>query len=200
MSRAAAVAAAARADFARIGQWIEPGARVLDLGCENGAMLEYLRDTRQARGVGVDIAPANIRECLARGLQVVQSDIENGLADFADDSFDAVVLSQTLQSIQRPERVLREMLRAGRVAIVSFPNFGYWRHRLQMLGGRTPRSRGLPFRMAFDAECALLHDFGFRGVLRRTRFSGAGAGFSGGGARHFFAPQFARRCRFVYAR
>lgn len=135
-----------RADFARIAGWIKRGARVLDLGCEDGAMLAYLAQERDATGTGVDIDPANLTECLRRGVAVVQADINGNLSMFADDSFDVVVLSQTLQSIKRPPaNVLAEMLRVGREAIVSFPNFGHWQMRLQVLGGRMPTGRRLPY-------------------------------------------------------
>ena len=135
-----------RLDFARIARWINPGARVLDLGCEDGAMIAYLTKKRGANGVGVDINPANLTECLRRGVAAVQADINDNLSLFADDSFDVVVLSQTLQSIKRPPAaVLAEMLRVGKEAIVSFPNFGYWRMRLQVLTGKMPSGRRLPY-------------------------------------------------------
>lgn len=135
-----------RMDFARIGGWIARGARVLDLGCEDGAMLAYLEKECDADGVGVDIDAANLSECLQRGVRAVMADINDNLSLFADNSFDVVVLSQTLQSIKRPPgRVLAEMLRVGREAIVSFPNFGYWRMRLQVLGGTMPKGRRLPY-------------------------------------------------------
>lgn len=133
-------------DFARIAGWIKRGARVLDLGCEDGAMLSYLAREKDAQGVGVDINPVNLTECLRRGVSAVQADINGDLAMFADNSFDVVVLSQTLQSIKRPpQKVLSEMLRVGGEAIISFPNFGHWRMRLQVLGGRMPKGRRLPY-------------------------------------------------------
>ncbi|MGI9338747.1 MAG: methionine biosynthesis protein MetW [Gammaproteobacteria bacterium] len=137
---------AERIDFARIAGWIKRGARVLDLGCEDGAMLSYLAEKRGAECVGVDINPANLTECLRRGVSAVMADINGNLPLFADDSFDVVVLSQTLQSIRRPPpQVLAEMLRVGKEAIVSFPNFGHWRMRLQVLGGKMPTGRRLPY-------------------------------------------------------
>ena len=135
-----------RLDFARIAGWIDADARVLDLGCEDGAMLAYLAQKKNARGVGVDIDPANLTECLRRGVQAVHADINENLSLFADESFDVVVLSQTLQSIKRnPSQLLGEMLRIGKAAIVSFPNFGHWRMRLQVLCGRMPKSARLPY-------------------------------------------------------
>ncbi len=134
-----------RLDFARIAGWTERGARVLDLGCEDGAMLAYLEKERGARGVGVDIDPANLVRCLRRGVQAVHSDINEDLSLFSDGSFDVVVLSQTLQSIKRPTaQILREMLRVGKAAVVSFPNFGHWKMRTQLLRGKMPSGPLLP--------------------------------------------------------
>src|ERR1043165_8062289 len=113
--------AAHRADFAAIAGWIRMGSTVLDLGCGGGALLRYLRDTRRTAGYGVAI---------------VQSDLERGLSGFEDRSFDYVVLSQTLQAMKNSETIIREMLRVGREGIVTFPNFGYWKNRFEVLKGR----------------------------------------------------------------
>ncbi len=128
-----------------IVRWIAPGARVLDLGCGDGALLRRLWEEKRAPGYGVEIDDAHVLECLKNDVNVLQMDLEDGLAAFADRSFDCVILSETLPAIHRQERLLREMLRVGREAIVSFPNFGYWRLRLQLaLGGRMPVSPELP--------------------------------------------------------
>ena len=135
-----------RHDFDLIASWIAPGSRVLDLGCGDGALLERLRLERGVRGVGVDVDEAGVLSCLRRGVQVVQADIRRGLSVFADGMFDYVALSQTLQGVATPPQLmLREMLRAGRAAIVSFPNFGHWRMRMQLGLGRMPEGDRLPY-------------------------------------------------------
>jgi len=137
---------AARHDFAAIAQWIRPGAHVLDLGCGDGTLLRALRETRAANGYGIEIDDARIAASVRNGVNVIQSNLESGLSGFESNSFDYVILSQTLQAVRHTEDLLREMLRVGREGIVSFPNFGYWRLRTQIfLGGRMPVSRNLPY-------------------------------------------------------
>ena len=137
--------AARRADFAAIAETIRIGASVLDLGCGDGTLLRYLKDTRGTTGYGVEIADEGVLGCVKNGVNVVQSDLERGLSGFDDDSFDYVVLSQTLQAMKNSEIIIREMLRVGREGIVTFPNFGYWKNRLEVLRGRMPISDNLPF-------------------------------------------------------
>ncbi len=135
-----------RADYGMIGEMIEPGARVLDLGCGGGELLAWLRDHKQVAGQGVEIDPEKVRRAIARGVSVYQSDIEQGLADYPDQSFDFAILSQTLQEMRYPLRVLREMLRVGRHAIVAFPNFGHWTTRwAHLVSGRSPKTRLFPY-------------------------------------------------------
>lgn len=134
-----------RPDFAAIAQWVKRDAHVLDLGCGDGTLLKYLQQARGVTGYGVEIDDGNVLECVKNGVHVIQSDLERGLAEFADHSFDYVVLSQTLQAMRNTERIVREMLRVGRAGIVTFPNFGYWKNRLQILRGRMPVSENLPF-------------------------------------------------------
>lgn len=135
-----------RLDYQHIAQWITPGARVLDLGCADGELLCHLREQRGTRGIGVDMNSAQLTRCMARGLQVVHTDIRRDLSLFADRSFDYVILSQTLQSIdQPPQKLLSEMLRVGAAAVVSFPNFAYYPLRLQMLAGTMPTGGSLPY-------------------------------------------------------
>ena len=142
---AVAQLAAARPDFQAIARWIRPGAQVLDLGCGDGSLLRYLRETRNAHGYGVEINDEGVLACVKNRVNVIQADLESGLSGFESGSFDYVILSQTLQAMRHTERIVREMLRVGREAIVSFPNFGHWRHRVQLLMGRMPVSRSLPY-------------------------------------------------------
>ena len=134
-----------RADFAAIANWIKPRARVLDLGCGDGTLLRFLADQRETIGYGVEIDDDGVLACAKNGVNVIQGNMERGLSAFADGSFDYVILSQTLQAVRSSERVVREMLRVGREGIVTFPNFGYWRNRLQVIFGNMPVSENLPF-------------------------------------------------------
>ena len=133
-----------RYDFELIGSWIPERARVLDLGCGDGVLLAGLAATHSVRGYGVEIDAANVLASVKNGVNVIQDNLESGLNAFEDGAFDFVILSQTLQAMHNVEGVLREMLRVGREGIVTFPNFGYWRHRLDVLRGRMPVSRELP--------------------------------------------------------
>ena len=144
-TRHAAQVAASRADFAAIAESIATGASVLDLGCGDGTLLRYLKETRGTTGYGVEIDDAGVLACVKNGVSVLQSDLERGLSGFEDDSFDYVVLSQTLQAMKNSEIIIREMLRVGREGIVTFPNFGYWKNRLEVLKGRMPVSENLPY-------------------------------------------------------
>ncbi len=134
-----------RSDFETIAHWIPSGAKVLDLGCGDGSLLRYLQETRDAKGYGVEISDEKILACIQNGVNVIQTDLESGLSGFESHSFDFVVLSQTLQAMKHTEAIVREMLRVGHQAIVTFPNFGYWRHRLQVFGGHMPVSSDLPY-------------------------------------------------------
>ncbi|MGE5738857.1 MAG: methionine biosynthesis protein MetW [Betaproteobacteria bacterium] len=134
-----------RADYDTIVQWIARDARVLDLGCGDGALLRFLAAQRGATGYGIEIADAGVLASVRNGVNVLQNDLERGLAGFDDAAFDVVILSQTLQAMRRVEAIVAEMLRVGREAIVTFPNFGHWSHRLQILRGRMPVSQSLPY-------------------------------------------------------
>lgn len=134
-----------RPDFATIAAWIRPGSKVLDLGCGDGTLLQYLQETLGVHGYGVEIDDANVLACLNNGINVIQSDLESGLSGFESDSFDYVILSQTLQAMKNTENIIQEMLRAGKEGIVTFPNFGYWKNRLQVLLGHMPVSQTLPY-------------------------------------------------------
>ena len=153
--------AAARPDFAAIAAWIPQGASVLDLGCGDGSLLRYLKDTRKVRGYGVEISDANIVACIRNGVNVIQGDLESGLSGFESNAFDFVLLSQTLQATRHTEPLVQEMLRVGREGIVSFPNFGYWRNRLNVLRGNMPVSKELPYQWydTPNVHLCTLHDF-----------------------------------------
>ena len=134
-----------RLDFERIASFIPSGGTVLDLGCGGGDMLSELQKSHGVDGVGADINTENLTRCLQKGVQAVHCDIARELNLFGDGAFDIVVLSDTLQSIQTPpQQLLAEMLRIGKTAVVSFPNFGYWRLRSQILAGKMPVGRALP--------------------------------------------------------
>ncbi|MFN3985874.1 MAG: methionine biosynthesis protein MetW [Rhodocyclaceae bacterium] len=156
-----------RYDFDVITGWIAPGEKVLDLGCGDGALLRHLMAERSVQGYGVENDPDNLVRCIANGVNVIQMDLEQGLAGFEDGFFDHVIMSLSLQAIHNTQGILAEMLRVGREAVVSFPNFAYWRHRQSILNGRMPVSESLPhqwfntpnvrfFTIAdFDALCEL---------------------------------------------
>ncbi len=137
--------AAERPDFEAIASWIPRGASVLDLGCGDGSLLRYLKETRHVKGYGVEISDMDIVCCIANGVNVIQNDLDSGLSDFESNSFDFVILSQTLQATRYTEALIKEMLRVGREGIVSFPNFGYWKSRLDVMLGNMPVSRELPY-------------------------------------------------------
>jgi methionine biosynthesis protein MetW len=138
-------ASVARIDLLLIAGMVEPGARVLDVGCGEGLLLELLRDTKNCDARGIELSRDGVSRGVARGLAIIQGDADADLADYPDDSFDYVILSQTLQATRNPRKALEHMLRVGRRAIVSFPNFGHWRNRGQlMFRGRMPVTENLP--------------------------------------------------------
>ncbi|MDX2264290.1 MAG: methionine biosynthesis protein MetW [Hyphomicrobiales bacterium] len=139
--------ATARVDLLLIAEMVRPGARVLDVGCGAGELLKLLETTRQVDGRGVELSQTGVNICVAKGLSVVQGDADRDLVNYPDNAFDYAILSQTLQATQRPKYVLEELLRIGRHAIVSFPNFGNWRIRMQLLiEGKMPVTHNLPER------------------------------------------------------
>jgi methionine biosynthesis protein MetW len=134
-----------RVDLVLVADMVEPGSRVLDVGCGDGQLLRLLADRRGVDARGIEISREGVANCLAKGLAVIQGDADTDLAEYPDDAFDYVILSQTIQATRHPHRVLEHMLRIGRRAVVSFPNFGHWRVRLDlMINGRMPVTRNLP--------------------------------------------------------
>ncbi len=134
-----------RKDMEIIAELVPKGSRVLDLGCGNGELLALLRDTRQCSGYGVEISDENVLACAKRGVNVIQLNLEEGLALFEDQSFDVVLQLDTMQHLRNTERMLRETARVGRIGIVSFPNFAHWPNRLHVIAGRMPVTKTLPF-------------------------------------------------------
>ncbi|MBI1890254.1 MAG: methionine biosynthesis protein MetW [Burkholderiales bacterium] len=150
-----------RPDLAFIAHWIAPQSQVLDLGCGDGVMLEYLQSDKQCIGYGIEIDDEKIPMCIGRGVSVIQQDLEAGLAMFSDNAFDMVLCLSALQMMKNVEGILREITRVGREAIVSFPNFAYWPHRVALLRGHMPVSKSLPYEW-YDTpnlRCATIKDF-----------------------------------------
>jgi len=144
MAQAARTPGGARVDLLVMAEMIGRGAKVLDVGCGDGELLKLL-ERKGVDGRGIELSRDGVNECVAKGLAVIQGDADTDLSDYPNDAFDYVILSQTLQATRHPRAVLEHMLRIGRQAVVSFPNFGHWRIRLQlMFGGRMPRTDNLP--------------------------------------------------------
>jgi methionine biosynthesis protein MetW len=150
-----------RPDLAFIAHWIPKQAHVLDVGCGDGAMLSYLQSDKGCTGYGIEIADDKLLESAQRGISVIQQDMEKGLALFGDNSFDTVLCLSSLQMMQRVEELLRDIVRVGAEAIVSFPNFAYWPHRLALAKGRMPVSKSLPYQWydTPNVRCATIYDF-----------------------------------------
>ncbi|UTY56461.1 methionine biosynthesis protein MetW [Massilia sp. erpn] len=151
----------ARPDLAFIAHWVPENAHVLDVGCGDGVMLEYLQSGKRCTGYGLELADDKVLESTRRGVRVIQQDMENGLGIFGDNSFDTVLCLSSLQMMQHVEALLRDIVRVGAEAIISFPNFAYWPHRVALLRGRMPVSKSLPYQWydTPNVRCATIKDF-----------------------------------------
>ena len=152
-----------RYDFSIIENWTHANSKVLDLGCGDGGLLNYLKFKKNIKGFGIEKNPENWLLSLRNNIDVIQMDLEAGLAGFETNSFDLVVLSRTIQSMRNVEDIIHEMLRVGKEVVITFPNFGYWKNRLQILQGYMPVSKELPFKW-FDTpnvHLCTIHDFDY---------------------------------------
>jgi len=153
--------ASLRPDLAFIAHWVPENAHVLDVGCGDGAMLRHLTSAKGCTGYGIEIADDSLLASARRGINVIQQDMENGLGLFSDNSFDTVLCLSSLQMMQHVEELLRDIVRVGAEAIVSFPNFAYWPHRVALARGRMPVSKSLPYQWydTPNVRCATIYDF-----------------------------------------
>lgn len=192
-----------RPDLAAIADAVPAGARVLDIGCGDGALLAHLRDTKGVDARGIDVSAANVAGAVARGLSVVQGDADADLGDYPDHAFDMVILSDTLQAMQRPAVVLAELVRIGRRAVVSFPNFGHWRVRASLaFGGRMPMTKSLPVSWHETPNIHFCTIDDFRALAAELGLRVESASFLSGGTRRGggLANLLAEQAVFVLAR
>lgn len=180
-----------RGDYALISSLIPEGARVLDLGCGDGALLGWLKINRKIEGRGIEVRPELAQRAAARGVPVYQGDLESSLGEYPDQAFDYVILSQTLQELRRPLDVLAQMLRIGRFAVVAFPNFGHWRVRLNHLfSGRAPRTRLFPHAWHSSPNIHFLTVLDFEESIREKQWRVETRLFLSGHSQLRFAPNW----------
>jgi len=161
-----------RSDYAIISELIEPNTKVLDLGCGDGDLLAWLAENKNVQGRGIEMSGARVQRAIARGVSVYQGDIDQGLADYPDQTFDYIILSQTLQETRQPLKVLTDILRVGRRAIVAFPNFGHWRVRVAHLAsGRAPRTDLFPHEWYASPNIHFLTVLDFEELARRENWA-----------------------------
>ena len=177
-----------RPDLALIADWVQPGSRVLDLGCGDGALMAHLQSAKGCKGYGVEINDAQLLACVQRGVDVIQQNIEAGLGMFRAVSFDVVVLSMAIQVTRETERVLREMSEVGREGIVSFPNFGHWYHAWSILRGHMPVSREMPYEWYNTPNLHLATVRDFEEFLGRLGLRITGRAFLNNGRRVGWLP------------
>ena len=178
-----------RPDYRIILEWVKKNSSVLDLGCGSGELLYLLIKEKKARGHGIEISVEEIYKCVAKGLNILHGDIENGLADYKDKSFDYVILNQSMQQILHVDRVLQDALRVGKKVIVGFPNFVYYRSRLQILfGGRTPVNASLPYQWHETPNLHFLSILDFIEYCRKKKIKIEHRAFLGKDQRVYFFP------------
>lgn len=160
-----------RFDLKLISSWIEPGARVLGLGCGNGELLVHLKKAKGVSAAGIEIKESRVARCIERGLSVIQGDINEEIRDYPDNAFDYAILSQTLQQVYEPDDLIRSMLRVAKKGIVSFPNFSHWRIRMQLLGtGYVPKTSELPYEWYNTPNIRVLSLLDFKRFARQVGF------------------------------
>ena len=162
---------ALRPDLAAIAEWIAPGSSVLDLGCGDGSLLAWLQSQKRCRCVGVEIDDAKVLACANNGVEVIQQNLEDGLALFSDRSFDTVVQLETLQMVTHTQGMLRELGRVGGESIVTFPNFAFWSHRISIVSGRMPVTRSLPYQWYDTPNLRFATFTDFRELAQKSGFA-----------------------------
>lgn len=183
------IALAERPDFRVVGEIVEPGSRVLDLGCGEGELLAWLVENKNVMARGVEISSTQVRRAISRGVSAYQGDIDEGLADYPDKAFDYVILSQTLQESRSPLKVLREILRVGRRAIISFPNYAHYSMRLNMLfQGQAPKTKLFPYNWYDSPNIHFLSIKDFENLCREQNFPITQRYFLSGAQRVTFLP------------
>jgi len=160
-----------RFDLQIIASWIEPGSKVLDLGCGEGHLLHFLKENKQVMGTGIELIEGKVAQGIEKGLSVLQGDINKEVLDYPDNTFDYVILSQTLQQVFEPDKLIRSLLRIGKRGIVSFPNFSHWRIRLQLLfTGYAPITKQLPYEWHDTPNIRVITIKDFRRFSKRVGF------------------------------